>query len=86
MQAFEFTEEGGPDPPTVEYLIQKNRELHLENIKLEEHILFLSTHLQRLNLTLLNDSQVNMYTGMSRKVFDCIDRWLQPVTSKQRAT
>ena len=26
-----------------------------------------------------------MYTGMSRKVFDCIDRWLQPVTSKQRA-
>ena len=85
MQVFEFTEEGEPDSPTVENLLQKNQELHLENIKLKEHILFLNTHLQRLNLSLLNDSQVNMYTGMSRKVFDCIDRWLQPVTSKQRA-
>ena len=26
-----------------------------------------------------------MYTGISHKVFDCIDRWLQPVASKQRA-
>ena len=36
-------------------------------------------------MTLLNDSQVNKYTGISRKLFDCIDHWLQPVSSKQRA-
>ena len=90
MQPCEFSEEGIPDPLradcNVERLLQENRELHLENVKLKEHILFLNTHLQRLNVTLLNDSQVNMYTEISRKVFDCIDCWLQPVASKQRAS
>ena len=36
-------------------------------------------------MTLLNDSQVNMYTGISCKLFDCINHWLQPVSSTQRA-
>ena len=85
----EFSEQGRPDPLrgdySVERLLQENRELHLENAKLKEHIQFLNTHLQRLDVTLLNDCQVNMYTGISRKLFDCIDHWLQPVSSKQRA-
>jgi len=70
----------------MEHLLQKNQELRLENAKLKERIEFLSTHLQRLDVTLLNDSQVHMYTGISRKLFDCIDHWLQPVLSKQRSS
>ena len=85
----EFSEQGRPDPLRGDYnaqrLLQENRKLHLENAKLKKHIQFLNTHLQRLDVTLLNDSQVNMYTGISRKLFDCIDHWLQPVSSKQRA-
>ena len=69
----------------VESLLQENRELRLENTKLKEHILFLNTHLQRLNVSLLNDSQVKTNTGISRKLFDCIGHWLQPVSSKQGA-
>ena len=68
----------------VESLLQENQELRVENMKLKEHILFLNTHLQRLNVSLLNDSQVYTNTGISRKLFDCIDHWLQPVSSKQR--
>ena len=85
----EFSEQGRPDPLrgdySVERLLQENRELHLENAKLKEHIQFLNTHLQRLDVNLLNGSQVNIYTGISCKLFDCIDYWLQPVSSKQRA-
>jgi len=65
--------------------LQENRELCLENIKLKEQILFLNTHLQRLNVNLLNDSQVKTNTGISHKLFDCINHYLQPVSSKQGA-
>lgn len=43
----EFSEQGRPDPLrgdySVERLLQENRELHLENAKLKEHIQFLNT-------------------------------------------
>ena len=95
-QTASHTEHRGPDLPVlqvanhelrvdynVENLMKENEELRLENMKLKEHIQYLNTHIQRLDVTLLSDGQVNMYTGISRKLFDCIDRWLQPMLRKQ---
>ena len=70
----------------IEHLLLENQELRLENVRLKERIEFLNTHFQRLDVTLLNDSQVNMCAGISCKLYDCIDNWLQPVASKQRGS
>ena len=68
---------------SMEDLQQENQELHLEILKLKQTIEFLKTNVQRLNLSLLNDSQVQMYTGISRKLFECIIHWFQPVSTQK---
>jgi len=67
-------------------LRQENAELRLENLQLKRTIETLNITVQRLNLSLLSDNEVLMYTGISRKIFDCLVAWLKPVSQKKRAS
>ena len=40
--------------------------------------------MQRLTATLLNDTQLLMYAGVTRKVFESLLTWLQPVTKSKK--
>ena len=53
-------------------LEQENFELRAENIRLKQTIEAFNSSVQRLNLKILSDLQVQMYTGISRKAFECI--------------
>ena len=66
-------------------LEQENRELRAENIRLKQTIEAFNSTVQRLNLKILSDFQVQMYTGISRKAFECIINWLEPVSRKKGA-
>ena len=67
-------------------LEQENAKLRLENLQLKRIIETLNTTVQRLDLALLNDCQVLMYTGISRQIFECLVAWLQPVSRKKKAS
>ena len=45
-----------------------------------------NSYVQQMNLKILNDFQVQMYTGISRKSFECMVDWLEPVSRKTGAT
>ena len=49
-------------------LEQENSELHAEVLVLKRTIDTLNSSVQRLNLSLLTDYQVQMYTGLPRKI------------------
>lgn len=71
-------------------LRQENDRLRQENDKLRQEIVELkqtmedyNSNVQRLNLIILSDFQVQMYTGISRKTFECLVGWLEPVSRKK---
>ena len=66
-------------------LEQENSELHAENLVLKRKLESFNSHVQRLSLSLLTDCQVQMYTGLSRKVFECLCDWLNPVLRNKGA-
>lgn len=67
-------------------LEQENRELCEQVLALKQTIDILNCSVQRLNLSLLSDCQVQMYTGLPRKTVECLLTWLQPVSRKKGAT
>ena len=66
-------------------LEQENRELRAQVLALKQTIDSLNCSVQRLNLSLLSDYQVQMYTGLPRKTVECLLTWLQPVSRKKGA-
>ena len=66
-------------------LEQENNELHAENAVLKQKIETFNSSVQRLNLSLLTDYQVTMYTGLPRKVFECLLTWMNPIVRKKGA-
>ena len=66
-------------------LEQENDELRAENIALKQKIETFNSSRQRLDLSLLTDCQVQMYTGLPLKVFECVLAWLNPVLRKKGA-
>ena len=64
---------------------QENSELRAENLALKQKLETLNSTVQRLSLSLLTDCQVQMYTGLPRKVFDCLLTWITPVARKRGA-
>ena len=66
-------------------LHQRNDELLQETWKLKQIIEDFNSNVQRINLKILSDYQVQMYTGISRETFECVTDWLKPVSSKKGA-
>ena len=67
-------------------LEQENRELHAQVLALKQTIDTLNRSVQRLNLSLLSDYHIQMYTGLPRKTVECLLTWLQPVSRRKGAT
>ena len=65
-------------------LVEENEILSAENIKLKQEIIHLKSTAQSLTVTLLNDFQLLMYTGICRKVFESLLVWLEPVTKPKK--
>ena len=53
-------------------LEQENSQLCAGVLELKQKIDTFNSHVQRLNLSLLNDYQVQMYTGLPQKVIECL--------------
>ena len=66
-------------------LEQENSELRAENLVLKRKLESFNSHVQRLSLSLLTDFQVQLYTGLPRKVFECLCNWLNPVLRNKGA-
>ena len=66
-------------------LEQENSELCAENLVLKRKLENFNSHVQRLSLSLLTDFQIQLYTGLSRKVFECLCDWLNPVLRNKGA-
>jgi len=86
------TIDAAPVDVRVFKLQQKNDELHKEadalyqeNMTLRQTVEKFNSSVQRLNLEILNDFQVQMYTMTSRKTFECLVAWLEPVSRKRGA-
>ena len=77
------TNEGFTKDAEIIKLQQENYKLRQENMRLKETIETFNTSVQRLSLRILSDFQVQMYTGISRKTFDCLIDWLEPVSRKK---
>ena len=58
---------------------QENSKLRAEIQELKDKVDTFNSHLQRLDLCLLINYLVQMYTGLPRKIFDCLFAWLTPV-------
>ena len=65
-------------------LLEENELLSAENARLKEEIIHLKSHVQSLSVELLDDTQVLMYTGVNRKIFDSLLTWLQPVSKPKK--
>ena len=65
-------------------LVKEKEFLYAENVKLKQEIIHLRSTVQRLTATLLNDTQLLMYAGVTRKVFKSLLTWLQPVTKPKK--
>lgn len=66
-------------------LVQENSELHAEVLVLKRIIDTLNSNVQQLNLSLLTDCHVQMYTGLPWKIVECLLTWLYPVSRRKGA-
>ena len=67
-------------------LVKEKEFLYAENIELKQRIIYLRSTAQRLTATfkLQNDVQLLMYAGVTRKGFEPLLTWLQPVTKLKK--
>ena len=66
-------------------LEQENSELCVENLVLKRKLESFNSHVQQRSLSLLTDFRVQMYTGLSQKVFKYLCDWLNPVLRNKGA-
>ena len=64
---------------------QENSELRAENLALKQKLETFNSTVQRLSLSLLTESKLQMYTGLPRKVFECLLAWIIPAVRKRGA-